>query len=106
PPLPSLIHYQRSSSTVRHVYCKPFSNFLLTIFSLERYSKGSAANCKPCTFYWFTIFAVPKERFMMNGCRKEFSSMQMKDMLFAAMMAAITAVMGLFPGIPLPGGVP
>jgi len=32
--------------------------------------------------------------------------MQMKDMLFAAMMAAITAVMGLFPGIPLPGGVP
>ncbi|OUM99288.1 MAG: hypothetical protein BAA02_09170 [Paenibacillaceae bacterium ZCTH02-B3] len=32
--------------------------------------------------------------------------MRMKDMLFAAMMAAITAVMGLFPGIPLPGGVP
>ncbi len=32
--------------------------------------------------------------------------MRIKDMLFAAMMAAITAVMGLFPGIPLPGGVP
>ncbi len=32
--------------------------------------------------------------------------MRLKDMLFAAMMAAITAVMGLFPGIPLPGGVP
>ncbi len=32
--------------------------------------------------------------------------MQMKEMLFAAMMAAMTAVMGLFPGVPLPGGVP
>ena len=32
--------------------------------------------------------------------------MHLKNMLFAAMMAAITAVMGLFPGIPLPSGVP
>src|SRR5690606_19614453 len=86
-------------STGCHIYCKPFSSFLLTFCQNELYSKCAVT----VNQYFVTVYDLSTD---FREIWKGVPLVRIKGMLFAAMMAAITAVMGLFPGIPLPGGVP